>query len=140
SKEILSRAAPLLVLLGVYWAAALVSHLNIGHRHLLPIYPPLFILAGGALPRLRVPLAALAVAEGLLAWPHYLAYFNPIAGGARNGYRHLVDSSLDWGQDLPGLQRHHPAYLAYFGTGSPRYYGIVASLLPSFIGVPPGPR
>ena len=36
--------------------------------------------------------------------PDYLAYFNQIAGGPRNGYKHLVDSSLDWGQDLPALK------------------------------------
>ena len=35
--------------------------------------------------------------------PHYLAYFNEPAGGPRDGYRRLVDSSLDWGQDLTGL-------------------------------------
>ena len=58
-----------------------------------------------------------------------MAYFNAIAGGPAHGYRHLVDSSLDWGQDLPGVQRyldqHKPAgplYLAYFGVGSPNYY------------------
>jgi hypothetical protein len=73
-------------------------------------------------------------------WPHYLAYFNPLAGGPRHGYRHLVDSSLDWGQDLPGLKqwidRGHAApreaiYLSYFGVGVPRYYGLPTLELPS---------
>ena len=41
-------ATPLLALLLVYWIFALTTHLNIGHRHLLPIYPALCILAGGA--------------------------------------------------------------------------------------------
>src|SRR5204863_3623488 len=61
------------------------------------------------------------------------------AGGPKNGYKHLVDSSLDWGQDLPALQRwldtqYQPStgavYLAYFGTASPRWYGIDAISLP----------
>jgi hypothetical protein len=41
-------ATPLLSLVAIYWAFALTTHLNIGHRHLLPIYPALCILAGGA--------------------------------------------------------------------------------------------
>jgi hypothetical protein len=134
--------APLLSLLGVYWAFSVTSHLNIGERHLLPAYPAMFILTGALGAWLRPPFrpAALLVA-GLVAWhvgesvaiaPHYLAYFNELEGGPAEGYRHLVDSSLDWGQDLPGLRSWLDAhrapgedvYLAYFGTGNPRYYGI----------------
>ena len=70
-------------------------------------------------------------------YPNYLAYFNRIAGGPANGYKHLVDSSLDWGQDLPGLKRwlkEHdldspgktPVYLAYFGQANPAHYHIRA--------------
>jgi len=73
--------------------------------------------------------------------PHYLAYFNESVGGSANGYKHLVDSSLDWGQDLPELkswisqlppdQTQRPnLYLAYFGTAKPAYYGIEATILP----------
>jgi hypothetical protein len=131
---------PLLALLAVYWAISIESHLNIGVRHLLPTYPVLFILAGALGRYLARPLTWRAlVPAGLLAWhagesiavaPHYLAYFNEAAGGPAGGYRHLVDSSLDWGQDLPGLRdwlalHRRPgeaAYLAYFGTGEPRLY------------------
>jgi hypothetical protein len=144
-----------LVLLAVYWCAAIFSHLNIGHRHLLPTYPPLFILCGAAgwwlrawpgvrnesKPHLRfsrglgiglcVALAFLAV-EAVYRFPHYLAYFNGLVRPA-NGYRHLVDSSLDWGQDLPGVRRYietkhppPPIYLSYFGFANPVYYGIPA--------------
>lgn len=142
---------PLLALFLVYWITSLANHLNIGHRHILPTYPVLFILAGSLgrfFERRRALVAALATA--LLAWhavesmrirPHYLAYFNQLVGGPPNGWRHLVDSSLDWGQDLPGLSkwlaRHNPppakapVYLSYFGTGDPVYEGIVADYLPS---------
>jgi hypothetical protein len=131
---------PLLALFCVYWAVSIQSHLNIGHRHLVPVYPVLFILTGALGAWLARPLGwrALVVAA-LLAWhvgesawiaPHYLAYFNELAGGPANGRYHLVDSSLDWGQDLPGLKawleaNRRPgedAYLAYFGSGEPRYY------------------
>jgi Dolichyl-phosphate-mannose-protein mannosyltransferase len=142
---------PLLALFFVYWITSLLNHLNIGHRHILPTYPVLFILAGALgrfFDRQRPVLAASAAA--LLIWhsvesmrirPHYLAYFNQLVGGPQNGWRHLVDSSLDWGQDLPGLaawlERNNPpsarapVYLSYFGTGEPAYEGIVANYLPS---------
>jgi hypothetical protein len=73
--------------------------------------------------------------------PHYLAYFNQIAGGPAGGWRHLVDSSLDWGQDLPGLKAWldvhasgERVYLSYFGNGSPRWEGIRATELPMLLG------
>jgi len=136
----LRALTPLLSLFGFYWLISISSHLNIGLRHLLPTYPVLFILAGALGAWLARPLGRGALLLGtLLAWhvgesalvaPHYLAYFNELAGGPGGGYRHLVDSSLDWGQDLPGLaawlqanrQPGEDAYLAYFGTGEPRYY------------------
>ncbi|MEO5959077.1 MAG: hypothetical protein ABIR80_08165, partial [Opitutaceae bacterium] len=139
---------PLIALFVVYWATSLASHLNIGHRHILPTYPVLFIVAGafGAWLEWRRPLAAGFVAA-MVVWhaaeswrirPHYLAYFNPIAGGPAGGWRHLVDSSIDWGQDLPGLrawlETHAPrekVFLSYFGTGDPVYEGIRATLMPT---------
>lgn len=148
--------APLLVLFGVYWAFSLASKLNIGHRHILPTYPVLFILTGllgwataQAWHRSRAGGVMLAtLIAGLLGWqaviargiyPHYLAYFSPLVGGPENGYRHLVDSSLDWGQDLPGLAdwlqaNRRPGervHLAYFGTGEPLAEGIDAIQLPT---------
>jgi hypothetical protein len=192
----LYAGTPLLALVYVYWAFALSSSLNIGHRHLLPTYPALCILAGGAVywiqplferrpkaepqtgrPR-RKQRADLRGQSGaafgsvkaagvatmlLLAWhvvesvsisPNYLAYFNELAGGPAHGYRHLADSSLDWGQDLPalrrwldsqGLQRQGApqVYLSYFGTARPEYYGIQAIGMAGFIDrrppQPPGP-
>src|SRR6185436_4040357 len=139
--EKLRPLTPLAVLFAVYWATSLTSHLNIGHRHILPTYPVLFIAAGWLARTidLRRPIAMMGllllvgwhVGESMVARPNYLAYFNEIVGGSRNGWRHLVDSSLDWGQDLPGLKRwldenakDAPVYLSYFGTGEPFYYGI----------------
>ena len=80
------------------------------------------------------------IIESSLLRPDYLSYFNQVADGPKNGYKHLVDSSLDWGQDLPVLKSwldyHFDAsatnrlYLAYFGTALPRWYGIQATPLP----------
>lgn len=151
----LRRVMPLLVLFVVYWGFSLASHLNIGHRHILPTYPVLYIAtgvigwmivrawrskrAGGlVMTGLAVLLAGWQIADVRAAHPHYLAYFSPVVGGPTEGYHHLVDSSLDWGQDLPGLKRwldenrrpDERVYLSYFGTGEPDHYGITAVKMP----------
>ncbi len=149
----LVRVMPLLALFAVYWLFSITSNLNIGHRHILPTYPVLFIFCGAlgwwaAQARRRIAagavVALLLVAQAAASFqvrPHYLAFFNQLVGGPAQGYQHLVDSSLDWGQDLPGLARWLEAqpdvvagetkvYLSYFGTADPGHYGIRARPLP----------
>ena len=147
----LYAATPLITLVVVYLGVAMTEDINLGHRHVLPIYPALDVLAGAV--ALAWPLRAivLRVAIGLLmmwlavdslaVWPNYLSYFGSQAGGPAKGYTHLVDSSLDWGMNLPGLKRwldehnpdgREPVFLGYFGTDDPDYYGIKARQLPSF--------
>jgi hypothetical protein len=137
----------------LYAAVSLTRGINIGHRHLLPLYPFLFVAAGrvatwagaGGRRGPKAVVAALAlwhVGAALWIHPHYLAYFNELAGGPSRGYRILVDSSLDWGQDLRGLKPYMEAHgiarvkLSYFGTADPAYYGIPHDLLPSYLPLP----
>ncbi len=125
----------------VYMASAMTSNLNLGIRHVLPIYPFVFIAIGVAAARLwrvrprlvKLAGAALVAALGvetLVAFPNYVAFFNVAAGGSRNGINLLGDSNLDWGQDLKLLaqwQQDHPGiplYLCYFGMADPAYFGI----------------
>ena len=151
SSSLFYRTAPLLVLFTVYGSFALTSHLNIGHRHVLPLYPVAFILAGAAARwwsrgtpfayGATVLLLAWFAGESLAIRPYYLSYFNELVGGPRQGYRHLVDSNLDWGQDLPSLRAWldgqtafaggaaTPVFLSYFGSGDPEFYGIRATRL-----------
>lgn len=147
----LYEATPWLALIGCYLAVAMTEDINLGHRHVLPIYPALYVLAGAAVllrgrallwPRRAI--AALVVWPGVDAvalHPDHLAYFGPQAGGPAKGYLRLVDSSLDWGTGLPALKRwidrHNPRgevpmYLAYFGADSPSYHRIRARRLPGF--------
>lgn len=103
------QTAVLLIPATLYFLMAVNSNLNIGHRHILPVYPFLFILcgrlaAGRAWPAPKAALV-LALALGQLAialhrFPNYLSYFNFIGGGSPLGWHYLVDSSLDWGQDI----------------------------------------
>lgn len=68
------------------------------------------------------------VVSMLMTFPHFLSYYNALAGGTENGYRYATDSNYDWGQDLNRLARlvkkEHITHIAldYFGGGSPRYY------------------
>lgn len=135
----------------VYGLVAMKANLNLGLRHILPVYPFLFIAVGTGLARLIRQLhrlGALATvlltlglaAESLAAYPDFLAFFNTPSGGARGGFRLLGDSNLDWGQDLPLLakwQKQHddrPLYLAYFGIADPQYHGVKAMHLPPLAG------
>jgi hypothetical protein len=119
----------------VFFAASMTSAINIGVRHILPVYPFICVLAGVALtrvpwrlgPYLLTGVLALQAVECAAIYPDYLAFFNVVAGGASNGPRYLVDSNIDWGQDLKKLARWleargtHRVYLRYFGGDQPAY-------------------
>ncbi|MCF3650843.1 ArnT family glycosyltransferase [Synoicihabitans lomoniglobus] len=137
------RLVPLLALFGIYGSTILTSSLSIGHRHMLPLYPVMFIFAGAAALRLIkhrgwmlamvVVLLGSHVAVSLTTRPYYLAYFNALGGGPENAHKIFVDSSLDWGQDLPSLRdwltahrTEQPVFLSYFGYGDPEQEGIDA--------------
>jgi hypothetical protein len=123
----------LLIPLGLYLAVAMRSNLNIGIRHMIPVYPLAFVVIGVVLSRYRGLATGLLVVlaiECLAAYPDYIAHFNPAAGGPKGGMHILSDSNLDWGQDLPALaewQAKHPSrklYLSYFGIADPAAYGV----------------
>ncbi|HEY2982042.1 MAG TPA: glycosyltransferase family 39 protein [Anaerolineales bacterium] len=82
----------------------------------------------GAFRMLLGALLAWQAVTVLRAHPSYLAYFNEIAGGPDGGYQYVVDSNLDWGQDLKRLaefveERGIPEiHFDYFGTADPAYY------------------
>jgi hypothetical protein len=115
------RRAQLAYWMPVAFAAGILlpgmtSHVNIGLRHILPIFTALAILAALGLLRLLEraavtkwsgPLATVLVlwiaVSGALQHPDYLSYFNELAGS--NPERLVVDSDLDWGQNIIRLQR-----------------------------------
>jgi hypothetical protein len=130
-----------------YFFVSMTSGANIGLRHILPVYPFVYIVLGVVMirgfeqfPRIAGIACAIVfvglLSEVLLAFPNYLAFFNFPSGGSRGGIRLLADSNLDWGQDLKALgewQRSHmekKLYLCYFGSAYPTFYGIQAGYLP----------
>ncbi len=150
-RSALIRALPLILYPLLYALSALWSTVNIGYRHLLPLLPFAYLVVGRAIACLPSDLpgtwrgvlcvlflllgTSQAVAAIRIA-PHELAYFNAIAGGAEGGYRYLVDSNLDWGQNLWDLQawmKAHGAmhvYYAHYSPARPQVYGIPADFLP----------
>lgn len=137
-----------LVPAAVYFLICMYSRFNIGYRHLLPLLPLLFLfigqLAAGDWRQrkrwlwLAIPIMLWLAAGTVKIFPHYLAYFNELGGGPAAGYTKLVDSNLDWGQDLPGLRQYmereniESVKLSYFGRAFPEAYGVRYEPLPSF--------
>ncbi len=131
----------------VFLVLAMISGVNIGVRHILPVYPFVILIAAAGtreVLRLRRPLAGTAllliatvsVVEFGSAFPYPLTFFNHLFGGPQNGYRYLADSNLGWGHGLKELKawmdRHAVSHmnLAYFGQADPAYYGIGVTYLP----------
>lgn len=138
-----NRPAELLLLffILVYFAASVINTLNIGIRHLLPIYPFIFIFTAVTLKKIAAKVSTIKiitiilvlflVVESAIIYPNFLSYFSLVIGGPANGHEYILDSNLDWGQDLKKLKKYldennisDPVYLSYFGKGSPDYYGI----------------
>ncbi len=77
-----------------------------------------------------VGLGLLVAVESLSIYPHYMGFFNVAVGGPEAGPRYLVDSNLDWGQDLAKLRKYLVARgnpklcLCYFGTADHVYHKI----------------
>ncbi|MFM7128216.1 MAG: ArnT family glycosyltransferase, partial [bacterium] len=139
SEESATLVVPLFMIIGM----TLLTDINIGLRYILPALPYLYIGCGRIVPALqgRSPKYNNAIAFVLLALlagsglstarvsPHFLAYFNVLAGGPEHADEHLIDSNLDWGQDLVGLKQWldtnapgQPVGIAYFGQINPDIY------------------
>src|SRR5216684_2796327 len=108
----------LLIPMAIYAALSMSSHINIGIRHFLPVYPFLFIAAGALLDRLlslRYPrhlaIALVVLAFGwmsvevLRAYPNYLPYMNQLAS-AHPRWWYLSDSNVEWGEDGRALAEY----------------------------------
>lgn len=129
-----------------------MGKVQIGFRYLLPILSIIYVLLSRLVTLDVLKRKRFSITFGIICfwylfssvsvYPHYLAYFNELAGGPDNGYKYLVDSNLDWGQDLKGLKEYMDANdiksikLSYFGSADARYYDIKYEYLPS-IGLEP---
>lgn len=129
--------------------AAVSSQTGYNHhlRYVLPMFPFIIISVSkvGWLIESEKRYARIAILA-LLAWgcistlcvhPNHLAHFNELAGGSDNGDKHLINSNIDWGQDLLRLKEwlnQHPETklhgFACYHFVDPRLVGIDANVPP----------
>ncbi len=150
----------LLVPPAIYLLVAMTGQLNIGVRHILPIFPFLIVFAAGgawALARQTLARQTLArqrrgwawtvlllltahIVSSLFTFPHYMSYSNELWGGHTETYHYLTDSNTDWGQELIATKQYidrrgvRDCWIAYFVAPFilPNDYGIPCRRLPTF--------
>ena len=104
----------------IYCFTSITGRLNIGLRHLFPIFPFIYILTAKTIFKflkkikfriekrlaygIVIALAGILILETIAVYPNYTSYFNYLAGGPKNGYHYVTDSNADWGQDLKRLK------------------------------------
>ena len=138
----------LLLPVAVYFAIIMSSHFDIGARHLLPLYPFLYLMAGAAAALLlHRGRSGVAVVILLLCWqavtsmrvaPAYMAYGNEAWGGPSRVHQYLSDANTDWGQQLYDVKHYIDSkhitncWFVYFADGAvlPSDYGISCHRLP----------
>ena len=136
---------------GFYLLVAFVVGMNIGVRHILPVYVFLAVLIGGAAwtlvrqhRKLTYVVGALLLIHAVSSFrtfPTYLAYANELWGGPSNTYKYLTDSNVDWAQQLKATKQYldqrgvKECWFAYFGEGIAdfKYYGIPCKPLPTVV-------
>lgn len=134
-----------------YLLVAFAVGMNIGVRHILPVYVFLTVLIGGAAAALVRHqrkwayvvgvLLVLHAASSLRTFPTYLAYANEAWGGPTQTYKYLTDSNVDWAQQLKATKQYLDArgvkdcWFVYFGEGVAdfKYYGIPCKPLPTVV-------
>jgi len=123
----------------IYWVVTLKGSLNIGIRHLMPTIPFVLLFIGYQLKSIINSakigwqkttigtLTAWLIAGTVINYPGYISYFNELTYGTEK-HDILVDSSLDWGQDMKRLQKYLEdnnislIKVDYFGGSVPEYY------------------
>lgn len=133
----------------LYLIVAMSSRMNIGMRHILPMYPFLTVLMAGAawtlVQRNRRWIYAVGVlvvfqiVTSLHAFPVYIPYANELWGGSSQTYRLLSDSNADWGEQLKATKKYldqrgiKDCWFVYFAEGvvDYTYYGIPCKALPT---------
>ncbi len=142
----------LLVPAGIYLLVAMTSHLNIGARHILPVWVFLCVFAGGGAwvwissrswnkgwAYVVGILLVMHASASLLAYPNYMAYSNVLWGGSSKTHKYLTDSNTDWAQQLIAVKKYtdehgiKDCWFAYFADPFLRGedYGIPCKPLPT---------
>jgi hypothetical protein len=145
NREVLFLLIPPLI----YLAVSMKGGMNIGIRHILPVYIFIAILIAGSVSvlmknsrRWKFAVVLLLVFQAISvtrAFPNCIGYANEAFGGPKNVWRYVSDSSADWAQQLHAVKRYtderhiQNCWFVYFGTGviDYDYYKIPCKLLPT---------
>ena len=137
--------ARLLLPAALLLTSLLFSPHALGYRYLLPLLPFIFVYLAAVIKAALRRRWAILFVGGLVVWqvigtlryyPYYLTFFNELVGGPDRGRYLLIDSNLDWGQDLPGLKQYaddhplEPLRFSYAGATPPEVYGLQTQALP----------
>jgi len=149
-----SRSRELVILslpIAVFLLSAMASKINLGVRHILPVYPFMILFASAAAAyyseRSRLWLAlstALLVFQSVSyaqSFPDQIAYANQAWGGPAKVRLYLGDSNVDWGQSLYQVRDYinrrgiGDCWIAWLGGENPAHAGLPCRQLagPSFI-------
>ena len=129
-----------------YLITFMFNNINIGVRHILPVYPFIFVFVSKIVKvqltsAMKQKIFTVAVTlilifyavSNFFIFPYYLAYFNIFAGGPVHGKEILIDSNIDWGQDLKRAAAYlnenkiEEVYIKYFGFDAIEHYGITSN-------------
>jgi hypothetical protein len=128
----------LLLPAAILLALASASGMQLGLRYIFPVFPLAFVFMSqlGQIrwqwsgPAILTTLAVVGCLVSVRHHPNHLACFNELSGGIDAGRERLLDSNIDWGQDLfrlPGYMQQHnidKIGLAYFGMIPPDRLGL----------------
>ncbi len=130
-EKILTKAVLVIPAFVYLFIAMFINNLNIGIRHILPVYPFLFVMAGYSVSIIRNSravkyllslLVIILAVDVLSSYPAHLSYFNRLIGGYKDGYKYLGDSNIAWGQDWKRLkgyvEKHNIATIGADGAFS----------------------
>lgn len=116
----------------LYFFFFMVNKINIGHRHIMPIYPFIFVFLGRTIliekkwmKQILLTAIVWILLINIFTFPHHLSYFNELS--LNQGHKILLDSNIDFGQDLKILKnkiKDEQIYLAYWGKDNPDYRNI----------------
>ena len=135
----------LIIPVAIFLLSAVTSKINLGVRHILPIYPFFILLAACAIAYYAKQFkAGVGVCAFLLiaqaasyahSYPNLISYANEAWGGQKNIHRYLGDSNVDWGQSLYRVKDYVSehgitnCWIAWFGARKPELAGLPCKVL-----------
>ncbi len=137
ARRLLPLIIPVVVL---FIVASLQTNMNRHIRYVFPALPATYLVGSLAIsrwPKLSTVAVVCTVGSSLSVFPHSLSFFNYSISGPNNGHRYLIDSNLDWGQDLIYVREwleanpeKQPAWIGWSGDVPVASLGIEAKLVP----------